>query len=131
VRRRRSPASLAAVGRPRLRLHALLSQILVALTIEIDNTYAHGVATEQLVEGALGDDFSVIDDGHSVADLLDLAQQMRVEEDRRAALAKRADDLAHVVTADGIERAGGFVENDEVGRAEERDAESESLLHSL
>ena len=27
------------MGRPRLRLHALLSQILVALTIEIDNTY--------------------------------------------------------------------------------------------
>src|SRR6266545_617441 len=99
--------------------------------IELHDAYPHRVAAEQLVEGALRDDLSTIDDRHPVADLLDLAQQVRVEEDGRAALAKSANDLANVMPADRIERARRLIEDDEVRRAEERDAESEPLLHPL
>src|SRR5437773_1941583 len=103
--------------------------------IEVGHAYPHGVTAEELVEGALRDDPAAIDDGDAVADLLHLAQEVRVEEDGRAALAQPADDLAHVVPADRIERARGLVEHDEVGRAEDltvtrrRRRESEQQLH--
>src|SRR6267378_4167130 len=100
-------------------------------SIEAAGAYPYGVTAKELVERPLRDDAAAIHDRDAVADLLDLAQQMRVEENGRASFAESADDLAHVVPADRIERTGGLVENDQVGRTEERDAEAEPLLHSL
>jgi hypothetical protein len=44
----------------------------------------------------------MVDDGDPIADLLDLAEEVRVEEDRGAARGQPADDLAHVMAADRI-----------------------------
>src|SRR3989475_5692354 len=99
--------------------------------IEVGHAYPHGVTAEELVERALRDHAAAVDDGDAVTDLLHLAEEVRVEENGRAALAQPADDLAHVVPADRIERARRLVEHDEVGRAEQRDAEAKALLHSL
>src|SRR5712691_12938509 len=98
---------------------------------EVGHAYPNGVTAEKLVEGALRDHAAAIDDGDPVTDLLHLAEEVRVEENGRAAVAQPTNDLAHVVPADRIERARRLVEDDEVGRAEERDAETEPLLHSL
>ena len=56
---------------------------------------------------------------------------MRVQEHAGASLAEAANDLAHVVTSDGVERARGLVEDDQRRVSEQRDAEPESLLHPL
>ena len=86
---------------------------------------------EQLAERAGGDDPPVVDDRDPVAQPLDLAQQVRVEEHGRAPVARLADDRPHVVAADRVERGRGLVEDHERRVAHERRREPEPLLHAL
>ena len=89
------------------------------------------VVAEQLVEAAGGDGRPLVDDRHAIADVLGLFEQVRVEEHGRPPLAQPADDLAHVVAPDRVERARGLVEHHQRGIAEQRHAEPEPLLHAL
>ena len=89
------------------------------------------VAAEQLVERAGGDGRPLVDDRHAIAHVLGLLEQVGVQEHGRPPLAKPANDLAHVVASDGVERAGGLVEHHQRGVAEQRHGEPEPLLHSL
>ena len=86
---------------------------------------------QQVDQRAGGDDAAVVDDRDPVAQPLDLAQQVRVQEHRRSPLARLADDRPHVVAADRVERGGGLVEDHERGVAQERRREPEALLHAL
>ena len=54
VRQQRSGASLVGVRPPRPPLHALLSQLLVALTIEVDNTYERRAPHHTTKGGGVG-----------------------------------------------------------------------------
>ena len=74
---------------------------------------------EHVVELAAGDDPAVVDDRDAVADLLDLAQQVRVQEHRGAAVGGGADDAPDVDPADRVERGRRLVEDDERRLAEE------------
>src|SRR5205807_7771665 len=76
-------------------------------------------------------DLAAVHDGDRIADLLHLAAQVRVYENDRPSLPEHPDDLAHVVTSDRVERARGLVKKHHRRVVEERDAESEALLHSL
>src|SRR5947209_11695032 len=78
--------------------------------------HAGRLATE-LVQRAVGNDAAAVNDGDMVADLLDLAEQVRVEEDRRTARPERPDDLTNVVPADGVEGGGGLVEKNQLRAA--------------
>jgi hypothetical protein len=49
----------------------------------------------------------------------------------RTARARIANDSAHVGAADGIERGGRLVEDQQFGLADQRHAEPEPLLHAL
>ena len=89
------------------------------------------MAPEQLVEAAGGDRRALVDDRHAIAHVLGLFEQMGVQEHGGSPLAQAADDLAHVVASDGVERARGLVEHDQRGVAEQRHAEPEPLLHAL
>ena len=73
----------------------------------------------------------MVEDHDAIADTLDLGQQVRVEDDRRAAVARRAHDRSNVGPADGVERRRRLVEQDELGIAEEGDAKAQPLLHPL
>ena len=73
--------------------------------------------------------WSRIDD--PVADPLDLGQQVRVEDDRRAPVARRADDRPDVRPAERVERRRRLVEEHELRVPEQRDAQPEPLLHAL
>ncbi len=59
-----------------------------------------------------GDRPALVEDHDPVADPLDLGQQVRVEDHRRAAVARRADDRADVGPADRVERRRRLVEED-------------------
>src|ERR1700730_205165 len=89
------------------------------------------LATEQVVQGAAGDHPAVVDHGHAVADHLDLGQQVRVQENGAAPLAEVVEDLTDVVPPDRVEGAGRLVEEDQVGRTQQSDAQPEALLHAL
>src|SRR5437867_7173172 len=86
---------------------------------------------EHVVELAAGDDPAVVDDRHAVADLLDLAQQVRVEEHRGTPSRGASHDAPNVDAADGVEGRGRLIEDDERRLAEQGDAQPESLLHAL
>ena len=85
----------------------------------------------QLAHRPLDDDPALVDDRRAVADLLDLVQQVRGEEDRGAAGAELAHQLAHVLHALRVEAAGGLVEDHELGRVDERVGDAEALLHAV
>jgi hypothetical protein len=72
-----------------------------------------------------------VEDHDPVADALDLGQQMRVQDHGRSPIARRTDDRADVGATDRIERRRRLVQEDQLRLAEERDAETEPLLHAL
>ena len=85
----------------------------------------------ELLGRPLGDDLAAEQDDHPVADELDLAEQVRVEEDGDAAGAHLLEQLADGAAADGIERARRLVEQQDLRTADERLRDSEPLLHAL
>ena len=71
----------------------------------------------------------MIEDDQPVADVLELAEQVRRHDHRAAAVGDRADQRAHVLHADGVEAVGRLVEDDELGVADQRGGDAETLLH--
>ena len=76
------------------------------------------------------DEAAVVDHDQPVADLLQLAQQVRGHEDRPSALGDFTDQAADVLHADWIESVGRFVEDDQLGVSEQRGGDAETLLHA-
>ena len=96
-----------------------------------------GAAQDERLPGAgqrLGraevDEAAVVDHDQPVADLLQLAQQVRGHEDRPSALGDFTDQAADVLHADWIESVGRFVEDDQLGVSEQRGGDAETLLHA-
>src|SRR5712692_6621939 len=89
----------------------------------------HPLRSLQLGRDSGGDDLSLPQDRDPVADELDLAEQVRVEEDGDTAAAQLLEQPTHDAAADGVESARRLVEEDEPGRADERLGDSEPLLH--
>ena len=102
-----------------------------ASVAELGDAQADPVGGDDLVERPRRDDPAVVEDDHAVAHPLDLGQQVRVEDHRGATVTRGAHDRPDVGATDGIERRCRLVEQDEVGVAEQRDAEPEPLLHPL
>src|SRR6266576_1649441 len=93
--------------------------------------HAHRCAAEELVHRSRRDDAPMVDHRHAVADLLDLAQQVRVEEHRRAARRKAADDLPNIVPPDRVEGRCRLIQEDKLRLAKQRGTQAEALLHAL
>src|SRR4029077_10125754 len=96
--------------------------------VETADADANRCAAEQLVHRPRRDHPAVVDDGHAVADLFDLAQEMRVEKHCGASRGQAANDLAHVMAADRVERRRRFVEEYELWLAYERGGGPQPLL---
>ena len=71
------------------------------------------------------------DDRHPVAELLHLAEQMAREHHRHAAAREPADQRAHVAHPGRVEPGGGFVEQEQARRAQERGGDPEPLTHAV
>jgi hypothetical protein len=80
---------------------------------------------------ALGHDGAAEQDHHAVADELDLAQQVRVEQHRGAAAPKLLEQQPDGPAADRVESARRLVEEQERRRADQGLRDSEPLLHAL
>ena len=86
---------------------------------------------DELVRAPLGQQLAVVDDRHAVADALDLAEQMGVEQHGDAAPAQLAEQVAHDPPPDRVERARGLVEQQQARPADQRLRDPEALLHAL
>ena len=87
--------------------------------------------SQEVLGRTLGDDDSSVDHGHPVADPFHFGQQMAVEEDGHAPPAQMQEHVAHVEAPQGVEGAGGLVEEDQLGVAHQRLGQAEPLLHAL
>ena len=88
---------------------------------------AHGDVGQR----ARADDPASVEDHDVVAHLLDLAEEVRVEEHGGAAVAQRADEVAHLAATDRVEGRRRLVEDHQHRPAEHRGGEAEPLLHAL
>ena len=76
-------------------------------------------------------DPTLVEDDDAVADPLHLADQVRVEQDGDPAGPQGEQQVADVGTAKRIESARRLVEDDELRAGDQRDCQSETLLHAL
>ena len=91
----------------------------------------HLALPEQLGQGARRGHPALVEDHHPVADPLDLADEVGVEQHGDAAGLQREHEVADVDPAERVERAGRLVEDDELRPGDQRDGEPEPLLHAL
>ena len=101
------------------------------LPVQAADPHANRRPAEEVLHGPRRDDAAVVDHSHAVADLLHLAQQVRVEEDRGAPLGHLADDAADIVATDGIESRRRLVEEYQLRLAEQRRPKAQALLHAF
>ena len=85
----------------------------------------------QVVQRPAGHHPALADDGHPVADGLDLGEQMGVEEHGDPAGGQLPDQLADLAAAHRVEGRGRLVEQDQVGPGEQGQGEAEALGHAL
>src|SRR5215212_210207 len=84
----------------------------------------------QLAEGALGDEPAAAHHRDVRADLLDLREQVRRDEDRAALPGELADECAHLAGALRIEAVRRLVEHEQVTRAQQGRGQPEPLAHA-
>ena len=71
------------------------------------------------------------DDGHAIADHLDVGEDVGREEDGAALGVQLDDQVAHLLAADGIEPGHRFVEDDQLRIAHQRLRDPDPLQHAL
>ena len=87
-------------------------------------------ARREVGDRALGDQAALGHHGRMRADLLDLVEEVRGEEDGRALrrqLPHQGADLAHALRVEAVRR---LVQDEEPARLEQRRGEAEALLHA-
>ena len=94
-------------------------------------TTRRGCPARNLGYGAEGGHAAPVEDQHVRADLLNLGQQMRAQQDGRTTLARDpADEREHLPLPGGIEPQRWLVEKDDSGLVDECPRDSEPLAHA-
>ena len=70
----------------------------------------------------------MINDDDVVSELLGLFKIVSGEQDRHTAVAKFSDHSADELPPGGVDTGGGFIEERDIGTADERESKRESLL---
>src|SRR5258708_10647795 len=85
---------------------------------------------QQFLYGPLLEQLALLQNGHAVAHLLDLVEDMAGEENRLANRRETQDQLAHLVHAGGIEAVLRLRQQDQLGVAQQGRAAWPALLHA-
>lgn len=85
----------------------------------------------QVIDRALHGHLSLHEDGDAIADHLQFAQQVAVEEDRHALVPQFQQEVADFAAADWIHSIGRFIEDDQVRGVDQCLCEPDPLQHSL
>ena len=82
-----------------------------------------------MASNSLGDDTPRVEDREALAEVLDVLDDMRREQDDRVCC-DVSEDTMEPVALGGIEPGGGLVDDDEPRRAEQREGDAESAQHA-
>ena len=88
----------------------------------------HQVDAGQLGGEVLPDELPVAQDGHPVADLIDLVEEVRDEQDRHTLAAQRTQDVEQLGDLVGVQARGGLVEHEDPSVDHHRPADRDQLL---
>src|SRR5436190_4910149 len=91
--------------------------------IAVGDAHAPRRVGAQLARRALGEDVAALDDRHAVGQVLRLVEVVRGQQDGLAQVAQRADRRPRVAARGGVEPRRRLVEEDQLGVADERQAE--------
>ena len=83
----------------------------------------------QRIQGVVGDEASAVQDDHAVHGLGDLGQDVAGDEHGAPFVGQAAKQIAQPSDALGVEAIGRFVEDQDLGVAQERRGEPEALAH--
>ena len=86
-------------------------------------------AGQDVVHGAFEDELASVHDGHAVADLLDLAEQMGAKDDGLPLGAHRMDHATDRGGTNGVDASGGLVQDHEFGVVHHGLGEADTLEH--
>ena len=78
---------------------------------------------------AVGDDAALVDDQHPLAGRFDLGQDV-AREDHRALTAEGFDQLSRLAGLPGVQPCGRLVEDERLGRVDDRLREADALTQS-
>ena len=81
------------------------------------------------LDEVVADELAVAQHGEAVADLVDLVEEVRDEEDRDALLLERADDAEELGDLVGVEARGGLVEDEQLRLHVDGAGDRHELLH--
>src|SRR5262249_13078978 len=85
----------------------------------------------QLFYGALADDLAIVQDDNPIADQLDFAEQVRVEEDRLAPAFQSHQDFADMFTPDRVHSVRWLIEKDDIRVVKQCLGNAQTLFHSF
>ena len=98
--------------------------------IEVD--FVHRSVLAQILERTFMDQPAFAEDGHAVAHLLDLTEQVGIEQDRHPALRSQAEDeVAKPLDAFRVEAIGRLVEQQDFRFRQQRLGQGEALAHPV
>ena len=86
---------------------------------------------EHVGQAAVSDEAALGENRDAVAQRLGVAQDVRAEEDRAAAIAQIENQRSHVAATERIEAGHRLVEDDELGIVDERLGDAHALKHAL
>ncbi|MDY7555563.1 hypothetical protein RGU41_01600 [Cryobacterium sp. 10C3] len=96
---------------------------------DLEDHLAFGVPGGELLDRPVRDHATVVENGDGVADPLDVGEDMRREE-YGGPPAQRAEHLEHVAASHRVEGARRLVEEEQLGRVDQRLGDPEPLLHA-
>jgi len=96
-----------------------------------ENVLESAAFRHDLGHGALFQHVSFGEDRDRVANELDLAEKVAVQQYRHAAVLQRLDERAHVAPAERVKVGGRLVEDQQLRPAQDRLRDAEALLHAL
>ena len=134
--RRRRAAARARSGRRRARVRprragASARRARRGVTPRHDQLPAAQLEREQVRQAARRDQPPAGEDRHAAAQRLGVAQHVRAEEHRAAAVAQPQDQLADLAPAERVEPRHRLVEEHDLGIVDERLRDADALQHAL
>ncbi len=94
------------------------------------HSYAH-LLVLPVMEIASSDNLAVANKRYFIASYFDFAEEMRIQENGRSAVALSANDVAHEPPAQGVKPRGWFIEENDFGIMDKGLSQADALEHAL
>ncbi len=112
-------------------LTAMASDLVHAVTTFMKKSSSVGASVKRLATAPGPGDAALAHDGDARAELVHVAEDVRVEEHGLAALVQALDDALDLDAADRVEPGHRLVEQHELGVVDERLGDADALQHAL